>query len=59
MNLKNRIWLVPSILSLASLILAVATIMIDYHFADSIKEFLPGLMKTKIGLAQTVLSTIA
>ncbi|MGD6803765.1 DUF2254 domain-containing protein [Rossellomorea aquimaris] len=58
-NLKGRIWFVPSVYSLLSLIMAFVTIMIDYYWAASMKEYLPPFMMTKIDLAQTVLSTIA
>ncbi|MGM0844793.1 MAG: DUF2254 domain-containing protein [Bacillota bacterium] len=58
-NLKDRIWFVPSLYSLLSLILAFVTITIDYYWSASVKEYLPGFMMTKVDLAQTVLATIA
>ncbi|WP_113928551.1 DUF2254 domain-containing protein [Bacillus sp. P14.5] len=58
-NLKDRIWFVPSLYSLLSLIMAVVTIVVDYYWAASMKEYLPAFMLTKVDLAQTVLSTIA
>jgi uncharacterized membrane protein len=58
-NLKNRIWFVPSLFSISSLILAFITITVDYYFAPSIEEFLPDFMMTQIDLAQTILSSLA
>ncbi|WP_409254010.1 DUF2254 domain-containing protein [Bacillus sp. SCS-153A] len=58
-NLKDRIWFVPSLYSVASLILAILTISVDFYWAPSLEGYLPNFMMTQVDLAQTVLSTIA
>ncbi|WP_421384973.1 DUF2254 domain-containing protein [Bacillus salacetis] len=58
-NLKNRMWFVPSLYSLLSFVLAILTITVDYYWAASMEEYLPDFMMTRVDLAQVVLSAIA
>jgi uncharacterized membrane protein len=56
---RESIWFVPSIYSVASIILTIIVILIDTVFADSVQNALPKVLFTSVDLGTTILSSIA
>lgn len=58
-RLKDSIWLTPTLFSIFSATLAIATVMLDTLYIGGLADSLPYFMLTSVDLAQTILGTIA
>lgn len=58
-RLNDSIWFIPTMFSIFSAVLAIATVMLDTLYIGELVERLPYFMLTSVDLAQTILGTIA
>lgn len=58
-RLNESIWFTPTIFTIFSAVLAIATVLLDTLYIGELVDTLPYFMLTTVDLAQTILGTIA
>lgn len=59
LQIKNSLWLLPSLYCVISLVLAIVVITIDTTFYKQFELIIPSILLTRVDLAQTILGVIA
>ncbi|MFD2673486.1 DUF2254 domain-containing protein [Marinicrinis sediminis] len=58
-RLSKKFWTLPVMYSLAAVLLVTLTAMLDHTYDGKLESHLPAILLTKVGLAETILSTLA
>lgn len=59
LQMRKRIWFVPSVYSTLAFFLALIIVLIDTKYSEYFFEFVPSYLLTSVDLAQTILGTIS
>jgi len=59
LNIKNKIYFIPSLYAISAALFALLVIFIEYHYSSILVNIMPSFFFTSYDLSKTILSTIA